>query len=189
MVYEGDILHMTSRFTPVAGSLLGDSFAHHLWATDRLLEFCEALTDVQLATHVQGTYGPIMNTLRHLVGSDRWYLTFFPTAESPLPEIDDESDGTRLAQLRAESERNAAAWNEVLSSRPDPDADVPERDEKWEFHAPLGFRLAQAVHHGTDHRSQVCTALTTLGIEPPDIDVWAYGDATGRTKAIELAVS
>jgi uncharacterized damage-inducible protein DinB len=36
------------------------------------------------------------------------------------------------------------------------------------------------VHHGTDHRSQVCTALTTLGIEPPLIDVWDFGEQDGR---------
>jgi uncharacterized damage-inducible protein DinB len=47
-------------------------------------------------------------------------------------------------------------------------------------HAPLGIRLAQALHHGTDHRSQVCTALTTLGIEPPAIDLWDYGALDGR---------
>ena len=38
----------------------------------------------------------------------------------------------------------------------------------------MGIRLAQALHHGTDHRSQICTALTTLGVEPPEIDVWAF---------------
>jgi uncharacterized damage-inducible protein DinB len=109
-------------------------------------------------------------------------------SQSPLPEIDEESD-TSLEDLRAESVRNAAAWSEVLAASPNPEADVAEIDPKWEFHVPLGVRLAQATHHGTDHRSQVCTALTTLGIEPPEIDVWAYGDATGRTRAIELAPS
>ncbi len=44
-----------------------------------------------------------------------------------------------------------------------------------ESHAPLGIRLAQVLDHGT-HRSQICTALTTLGVEPPDIDVWDFGD-------------
>jgi uncharacterized damage-inducible protein DinB len=177
---------MTTEFTPVSGSLQGDAFAHHLWATDRLLEFCGHLTEEQLAHHAPGTYGSIVRTLRHLVGSDRWYLSFFPTSQSPLPEIDDEADSS-LAALRAESLRNAAAWTEVLAAKPDPEADVAEFDPKWEFHVPLGFRLAQATHHGTDHRSQVCTALTTLGIEPPEIDVWAYGEATGRTRAVELA--
>jgi uncharacterized damage-inducible protein DinB len=35
------------------------------------------------------------------------------------------------------------------------------------------------VHHGTDHRSQVCTALTRLGVEPPEIDVWAWAWSRG----------
>jgi uncharacterized damage-inducible protein DinB len=48
----------------------------------------------------------------------------------------------------------------------------------------MGIRLAQVVHHGTDHRSQICTALTTLGIEPPLIDVWDYGEAVGRTNEV-----
>jgi uncharacterized damage-inducible protein DinB len=40
------------------------------------------------------------------------------------------------------------------------------------------------VHHGTDHRSQICTILTTLGIEPPPIDVWDYADQDGRLTEI-----
>jgi len=36
-----------------------------------------------------------------------------------------------------------------------------------------------------DHRSQICTALTTLGLEPPLIDVWAFGIQTGRV--VEVA--
>jgi uncharacterized damage-inducible protein DinB len=50
----------------------------------------------------------------------------------------------------------------------------------------MGFRLAQVVHHGTDHRSQVCTALTSLGVTPPGIDLWSFGEATGRTRAVYL---
>ena len=46
--------------------------------------------------------------------------------------------------------------------------------------APLTIRLAQVIHHGTDHRSQVCTALTTLGIEPPAIDAWDFAWKDGR---------
>ena len=49
-----------------------------------------------------------------------------------------------------------------------------------ELHAPIGIRLAQALHHGTDHRSQICTGLTRMGIEPPEIDVWAFAEQDGR---------
>ena len=45
---------------------------------------------------------------------------------------------------------------------------------------PIGFRLAGVLDHGTDHRSQVCTALTALGTTPPKIDVFDYGLETGR---------
>jgi uncharacterized damage-inducible protein DinB len=66
----------------------------------------------------------------------------------------------------------------------DPDEIVTRRrDDGSESSAPLGVRLAQVVHHGTDHRSQVCTALTVLGIEPPAIDVWDF--AWGQDRLIE----
>jgi uncharacterized damage-inducible protein DinB len=42
-----------------------------------------------------------------------------------------------------------------------------------------------ALHHGTDHRSQVCTALTTLGIDPPAIEVWDFARRDGRMSTIE----
>ncbi|MBA3739470.1 MAG: hypothetical protein H0W97_13015, partial [Actinobacteria bacterium] len=58
------------------------------------------------------------------------------------------------------------------------------RDDGSETHAPLSIRLAQALHHGTDHRSQICTALTTLGVEPPAIDVWDFGVQDGRVVEI-----
>ena len=162
-------------------SLLDDAFAHHIWATERLIDACAGLTPDQLRVPAPGTYGPVMATLVHLVSSDGWYLSFF--REQPAP-INEESNVT-LADLRAAITANGAAWHDLLAGDPDPEADLVERGDGWEFHQPAGLRLAQAIHHGTDHRSQVCTALTSHGIEPPGIDLWAYGEATGRTRAIE----
>lgn len=86
-----------------------------------------------------------------------------------------------LAELRVEMERHGLAWSELLTEDLDPDtALVRHRDDGSETSAPLGIRLAQALHHGTDHRSQICTALTSLGVEPPYIDVWDFGLEDGR---------
>ena len=164
----------------MTGSMLDDAFAHHIWATERLIDTCEALDPQQLDALAPGTYGSIHRTLHHLVESDRWYLRFYQPADT-LGAIEEEPP-LSLAELRAEWSRNGGAWTQVIASQTDPDADVVERGEDWVFHAPSAFRLAQVIHHGTDHRSQVCTVLSTLGIEPPEIDVWAYGDATGRTR-------
>jgi uncharacterized damage-inducible protein DinB len=159
------------------GSLLSDAFGHHVWATLRLLDACLPLTPEQLDTAVPGTYGSILATMRHLVGADASYL--FVLTGGRMPEI--EEDEMDLRELRAAMEADGAAWVSLLAQDLDPDADiVRHRDDGTDSHAPMGIRLAQAVHHGTDHRSQICTALTTLGIEPPAIDVWNFAWKDGR---------
>ena len=87
-----------------------------------------------------------------------------------------------LRELRAAMEGHGAAWSGLLDQNLDPDATVHEVDEDdgYERDATIGIRLAQALHHGTDHRSQICTALTALGVEPPGIDVWNFGLQAGR---------
>jgi len=37
----------------------------------------------------------------------------------------------------------------------------------------------QAIHHGNDHRTQICSTLGALGEEVPELDGWSYW-ATGR---------
>ena len=82
------------------------------------------------------------------------------------------------------------AWQSLVAGDLDPATDVVEyEDGGYETHAPLGIRLAQALYHGTDHRSQVCTALTTLGIEPPGIEVWDFAGERFFTKRTEAAGS
>jgi uncharacterized damage-inducible protein DinB len=158
-------------------SLIADAFAHHAWATVRLIDTCLELSPAQLETVVPGTYGSILDTLRHLVGADCGYLS---TVTGGLVARIDEAS-MDLPALRAVMERNGAAWSALVAQDLDPGAIlVRRRDDGSEARAPLGIRLAQALHHGTDHRSQVCTALTTLGIEPPEIDVWAFAFQDGR---------
>jgi len=162
-------------------SLLGDAFDHHVWATLRLIDACLALSPEQLEMAVPGTYGSIIETMRHTVGADSWYL--FRVAGDAHPPIDE--NGMDLAELRSNMERFGQAWSDVLAANPDPDEMVTViRDDGSETHASKGLRLAQALHHGTDHRSQVCTALTALGIEPPEIDLWAWGEDAARSREV-----
>ena len=163
----------------MTASLLKDAMAHHIWATERLIDACAGLTPEQLRAPVPGTYGSILATFGHLVSSDGWYLTFFRDWTNLIEE---DADVT-LADMRSAIATNGAAWIDVLARGLDADSDMVEHGEGWDFHAPLGIRINQVIHHGTDHRSQICTALTSLGVEPPEIDLWAYGEVTGRTKS------
>jgi uncharacterized damage-inducible protein DinB len=162
----------------VTTTLLDDAMAHHIWATEVLIDACADLTDEQLRAPAPGTYGSILDTFRHLVSTDGWYLTFFVDRPNPVAEDAD----TTLDELRAAITANGTVWMGLLAAGPDGETDVPEEGDGWVFHAPLGFRMAQTVQHGTDHRSQICTALTSLGVEPPEIDLWGYGKATRRTR-------
>lgn len=148
-----------------------------MWATVRLIDTCLPLDAERLGSSVPGTYGSILDTMRHIVGADVSYLVAL-TGGRVAPIDEERMD---LAQLRAAMERNGPAWDLVLAGDLDPDVIVTRhRDDGSQSHAPLGIRLAQALHHGTDHRSQVCTALTALGIEPPEIDAWAFAWKDGR---------
>jgi uncharacterized damage-inducible protein DinB len=86
------------------GSMLRDAFAHHVWSTLRLIDACLELSPEQLETAVPGTYGSILETVRHLVGSDRWYL-FVLTGERTAGIDEDHMD---LPELRAAMESDGA---------------------------------------------------------------------------------
>jgi uncharacterized damage-inducible protein DinB len=159
-------------------SFLEPAFAHHVWATLRVLDACLDLSAEELQTSVPGTRGPMLETLRHLVLNDAFDL-FTLTGDRAF---DIEEEQMSLAEARVIMERNGSGWAEFLSRSLDPDEMVLEVDQTdgYQRWAPIGFRLAGTLNHGTDHRSQVCTALTTLGVVPPRVDVFDFGLETGR---------
>jgi uncharacterized damage-inducible protein DinB len=162
--------------------MLADAFAHHAWATLQVIDAGLALTPEQLGAGVPGTYGSIFDTVRHIVGSDSGYL--FAMTDGRTVRIDEED--MDLPELRVAMERQGAAWSELVGQDLDPDAVVVRRrDNGSEVRAPMGIRLAQVLHHGTDHRSQICTALTTLGVEPPAIAVWDFGRLDSRVVEVD----
>ena len=141
-------------------SLLADAYGHHVWATLTLAGRLPDLDDKQLATDVPGTYGSILAIARHMVGADYGYL--YALTGGTYPEIDE--DTMSMADLRAAMERNGAGLDRAAGTGARPGhrrRPAPRRQHV--SHAPMGIRLAQVVHHGTDHRSQICTALTTIG--------------------------
>ncbi len=112
---------------------LADAFGHHSWATLRVIDACLELNPEQLDTAVPGTYGSILETLRHLVGSDAYYVSVLNGG--PIIEIDEEQ--MDLAALRSLMVDTAAAWSELLATELDPDRDVVRyRDDGSESHAP-----------------------------------------------------
>ena len=61
-------------------------FRHHAWASDRLLAACEALPSDQLEFVVQGTFGGLGATLRHLVEAEERYIRGLRGQTTPGPD-------------------------------------------------------------------------------------------------------
>lgn len=174
----------------MAENVLERLFEHNNWANRRVLEACAALTDAQLDAAPQtATRGSIRETLTHLATAQRGYLALLtlPVDERPSEPLawagvaaSLEASGTGLAALARDLSggplgKGHGAGSDATASSP-PAARLRTRDghdvEPWVV-------IVQVVNHATEHREQVKSMLTALGITPPDIDGWSHGLATG----------
>jgi uncharacterized damage-inducible protein DinB len=147
-----------------------EPFRHNSWATVRLLEFCRDLDPAILDTSAAGTFGPIKETLAHLVGWEEVLAGAIdgagpPDAPPRFASVDDLDERAR---------RLADRWERSLEPEPHAERLVEFGVSGSRRLVRAGTVLAQVVHHGNHHRSQVCTALSIVGIEPPALDAWAY---------------
>ena len=46
------------------------------------------------------------------------------------------------------------------------------------FHTEPWVVMLQVINHATEHREQIKSMLSALGVNPPDIDGWDYGEST-----------
>jgi uncharacterized damage-inducible protein DinB len=148
-------------------------FSHHLWANLRLLEKCAKLTEEQLAATIPGARGTIQETLQHIVTAERSYFSRISTgqrydhpADAPPMTIADmmesvQATGSGLIEWVAKVQPGDTVQI---------DWDGTPRD------VPKTIILTQVINHATEHREQVKATMTELGIEPPNLQSWAYFD-------------
>src|SRR5690348_11060905 len=149
--------------------VLTDFFRHNSMMNERLMEACRPLSPEQLDATATGTYGTIGATLVHIANGQVGYAARFlgtdlppPLPESPFPGFDAVGERLRLGDARLEEAAARAGQDlEVQVTGDDPPG-------TWRMSADL--LLLQAVNHGTEHRSQLATILTTIGNQPPEMD-------------------
>ena len=153
-------------------NILAKIFEHNNWANQRIIEACSALIDEQLDMKPHSvTKGNIRETLIHLAASQRGYLALLispskarPTSPISFAELEESirTSGEGLLALAKGSQT-------ILASR------LRTRDgflvEPWVV-------MLQVINHATEHREQIKSMLSYLGITPPDIDGWDYGEVT-----------
>jgi uncharacterized damage-inducible protein DinB len=159
--------------------LMTEFFRHNTMMNERLMEACRPLSPEQLGATATGTYGTVGATLVHIANAQVGYAARFLGTERPerLPEDpfpSFEALDERFAMGNRQLEEAAAQADRA------PEVQVTGDDPPGTWRMPGALLLLQAVNHGTEHRSQVATILTTLGVVPPEMDGWTYFDESGQ---------
>lgn len=156
-------------------SLLVEAFRYNKWANLHILDVCERLSEEQMQLTTPGTYGTVGATLMHLLAAEQRYLRRLTGNE---PQLNERDTFPGVPSLRALAERSGDQLIEVsgrLVGGKMTETEYGDRRQKID----LGVVLIQAMHHGNDHRTHICTIFGTHGIDYGDMDVWSYGEATG----------
>jgi uncharacterized damage-inducible protein DinB len=157
------------------GPLGIEAFRYNRWANLLLLDACSSLTHHQLELTAPGTYGTVASTFLHLLGAEQRYIR---RLGGPEPTIHDADPFPGVDPLRIHAATSGDALID-LAGRLRPDETVERIEPGGTFLVEAGVILIQALHHGNDHRTHICTILGGNGLFVPDMDVWAYGRATG----------
>ncbi len=166
-----------------------DGFRYNTWATREIIAVCKGLTKEQLDATETGAYGSTLGTLRHYIASEAGYQARLMGDEPSWDHLaGDEPD---LATLAARVDELDARWERFLATPFD-----AERTFLITWHdgiprdVPAGVILMQALQHAIEHRSQICTILTAIGVETPDygsnMGLWDYAEVTNRAPRHEV---
>lgn len=148
-------------------------YNHHLWANLRLMNHCVSLSDEQLDTSIEGTFGTIRDTLKHLVLSEKGYFSRISTGQRyDHPKAAVPMTLAEMIELAQETGTGIIEWANRVEAN-----DIVTID--WDGtprNVPKTILLTQMINHATEHRAQIMVIMTQLGIEPPSLDSWTYFD-------------
>lgn len=161
-------------------SALVKIFEHNNWANIQMIQACSVLSDEQLdAEPVSATKGTIRQTLLHLVASQRGYLNLLT-----LPVEERKRVPLEFADLKEVAQSSGEA---LLALVKDEENQIPKTRLQTTdgYYVEPWVILLQIINHATEHREQLNSMLTALGVKSLDLDGWSYGEATNTLVPIK----
>jgi uncharacterized damage-inducible protein DinB len=163
----------------MAENFLAKIFEHNNWANQKIIEASYVLTDEQLDAEPHSiTKGTIRGTLVHMVSSQESYLRTLtlPVEDRLHPRT------VPYAELEESARLSGEGLLALASGERKPfEARLTTRDG---HHTEPSVVMLQVINHATEHREQIKSMLSALGVTPPDIDGWDYGIATNTMTPI-----
>ncbi len=148
-------------------------FEHNNWANLQMILACSTLSDEQLDAGSQSaTKGSIRVTLVHLVSAQQSYLR---TLTLPL---ESRREATVVAYADLQESANMSGEGLLALIRGEQKPFKPQLQTRDGYLVEPWVLMVQAINHATEHREQISSMLSALGVTAPDLDGWAYGEVT-----------
>ena len=152
-------------------NILAKLFEHNNWANLQIIQPCSALSNEQLDAEPKSvTKGSIRVTLTHLVAAQHNYLSTLTLPMDGRKRISPSFDELQKA-VSLSGEGLIALARDTSSLKTRLQTTNGHYVEPWVI-------MVQAINHATEHREQICSMLNDLGVTPPNMDGWAYGEIT-----------
>ena len=141
------------------------------WANAQVLATCQNLNPSQLAATTPGAYGTIHHTLGHIIAAEADYVGRL-TGIGPQPffKWDDQPS---VADITNFASQVAEALFETIQRIP-PDHIVHEEEDGKTLDYQACLLFIQVINHGIEHRTNITTILSGLGLTAPEVDGWGY---------------
>jgi len=160
-----------NKISPPPETTLVELIRYNNWANAQVLAACQKLTADQLAAAAPGAYGTIRDTLAHIIRAEADYVGRM-TGDRPLPSFKWE-DQPALADLSTFADQVASALLDA-ALRVSPTHLVHEEEDRQFIDYQARHLFIQAIDHGIEHRTNITTILSGLGLPAPEVDGWAY---------------
>lgn len=160
--------------------MLRTMYDYNDWAMTRVFNAADELSQEQLDMAGTAGHGSILQTLLHLIDTQRGWLSWWDGSKSAAEAISsgvDPADYPDVASLRALWADVFAQTTTFTSALKDEDATRVYTTETPDGQT-LTFILWQMMYHvanhGTLHRSEVAAMLTDFGHSPGNLDPLYY---------------
>src|SRR3972149_2089079 len=154
-------------------NILEKLLEHNNWANRQIIQACSALRDEQLDAEPQSaTAGSIRLTLFHLVNAQQGYLSLLT-----LPVEARHNVPPTFAELQKAASISGEGLLALARADPSKHLKARLRTKDGYFVEPWVV-MVQVINHATEHREQIKSMLSALGVTPPNIDGWDYGEVT-----------
>ena len=151
---------------------------HMAWANQETIKHLQTLPEESLKAYATNPEWFVAEIAHHIVDSADHYA-FTITGKVALTQPGDPciADIVKISDLARLAEQSAIADALLVSAADLDDVWLDLENDNGKFQRLRSTVLSQAIHHATEHRAHIASALEAKGFEPinlDDISLWDY---------------